>query len=285
MPICPVCKSESARKSWRYKELLIFECLDCDLQFVYPMQAAPLEYYQANCKGVVSVASYDSIHPGYQFTIKKIREVTRCHLSPDQRRVIDVACGPGFLLIDLQRDGFDCLGIDFNPDVVRVANERFQVPAKVARVEDLTALDKRFDLALLVHVLEHVEDPLGLLKNIRQILNPAGVLVVEVPNRKWFSLSHSLGKGTCSEGDYPPHHITFWSLTALTRALELSGYSVLECIPRLFDDMNRIETFLRKRLCLTEGYLLSSSVQLLRWAGWLARLQGGTLHAVARRLE
>ena len=284
MPTCPVCQCKSPAKAWQHKEYTIFECPDCDLQFVHPMRATPLEYYQANYQDYVP-ATYEDIHPGFQFMINKIREVTQRYLLPHQRRVIDVGCGPGILLVDLQKNGFECLGIDFNPVLVRAANEQFHVPARVARLEELTTLGSRFDLALLSHVLEHVEDPVGLLKNIREILNPGGVLVIETPNRNWYSPSHSLEKGTLWWFYYPPHHLTFVSIAALDRMLRLTGYSVLECIPRPFDDMNRVQTFLGKRLKLPEGRLFSLGVRTIRWIGRLAGLQGGTLHAVARRME
>ena len=284
MPTCPVCQSKSPAKAWQYKEYEIFECPNCALQFVYPGRAASLEYYQENYQDYVP-ATYEDIHPGTHFLINKIREVTQHYLLPHQRRVIDVGCGPGILLVDLQKNGFECLGIDFNPALVRAANEQFHVPARVARLEDIITLGLRFDLALLSHVLEHVEDPVGLLKNIREILNPGGVLVIETPNRKWYSPSHSLEKGTLWWNYYPPHHLTFWSIAALDRVLRLSGYSVMECISRPFDDQNRIETFLGKRLKLHKGIFFSLGVRTIRWIGRVARFQGSGLDAVARRLE
>jgi 2-polyprenyl-3-methyl-5-hydroxy-6-metoxy-1,4-benzoquinol methylase len=248
------------------------------------MATGSLDYYQDNYQDYVP-PSYDDIHPGYQFTINKIREVAQQYLSPHQRRVVDVGCGPGILLVDLQRNGFNCLGIDFNPNLVRAANEQFKVPAKVGRVEDLAAMGQRFDLALLSHVLEHVDNPVALLRNIRDILDPGGIVIIELPNRQWYSPSHSLEKGTLWWFYYPPHHVTFWSIAALVKVLSVSGYSIIECIPRPFDDMNRIETFLSKRLKLARGPLFSAAVRTIRATGRLAGLQGGTLHAVARRLD
>jgi len=220
------------------------------------MQEATVDYYQENYEFATDM---EHIHPGYQFTIQKIRATPHRYLSPSQRRVIDVGCGPGYLLVDLQRRGFDCLGIDFNPDAVRLANERFGVPARVERVENLIKTGgAHFDLALLSHVLEHVESPLSLLKDIYQLLDPAGVLVIDVPNRDWFSPSHSLKRGTCFEGDYPPNHLTFWSSSVLSCALNLAGYTVLECAPRPFNDLNRIETFVGKHLKRSEKKYFTS---------------------------
>ena len=199
--------------------------------------------------------------------------------------MIDIGCGGGYLLIDLQRRGFDCLGIDFNEHLVKLATERYGVPARVERLENLLALGERFDLALLSHVLEHVETPIELLTNIHEILNPEGLVVIEVPNRNWYSLGHSLHRGTCDWNNYPPHHITFWSTAALAGALRLAGFTVVECMPRPFDDMDRVETFLKSRVGLRGGPLFQPAVRALRVLGTLCRLQGGTLNALARRID
>ena len=262
---------------------MIVACRSCDLEFADPFVAAPLDYYQATYINFVA-PSYEEIHPGYHFTIRKIRQAV-AHLAPGANRVIDVGCGAGYLLVDLQRRGFECLGIDFNPDLVRVANERFGVPARVDDVRNLAAIGARFDVALLSHVLEHVDDPIGLLRHIRQIMNPGGFLVIEIPNRNSYSVGQSLRKGTCAGGDYPPHHITFWSTTSFRRALERAGFSVVECIPRPFEDMDRIDRFVTGRLGLSKGPVYSLASSILRMVGCAARLEGSTLHAIAQRQD
>ena len=278
-----MCDSIQVVEAWRYKDAVIVACHSCGLEFAEPFVAAPLDYYQANYIDYVA-PSYEEIHPGYQFTIGKIREAV-ARLPPGANRAIDVGCGAGYLLVDLQRRGFECLGIDFNEDLVRVANERFGVPARVDDVWNLVALGARFDVALLSHVLEHVDDPLGLLQNIRQILNPGGFLVIEIPNRNWYSVGHSLKQGTCTWNNYPPHHITFWSTASLRRVLERAGFSVVECIPRPFEDMDRIDRFVTGRLGLSKGCLYGLASLILKLGGRLARFQGSTLHATAQRLD
>jgi 2-polyprenyl-3-methyl-5-hydroxy-6-metoxy-1,4-benzoquinol methylase len=259
---------------------VIVACRSCDLEFAEPFVAAPLDYYQANYMDYVA-PSYEEIHPGYQFTIRKIRQAV-AHLTPDANRAIDVGCGAGYLLVDLQRRGFECLGIDFNEDLVRVANERFGVPARVDDVRNLAKIGARFDVALLSHVLEHVDDPLGLLRHIHQILSPGGLLVIEIPNRNWYSVGHSLRNGTCTWNNYPPHHITFWSTASLRKALTHAGFSVVECIPRPFEDMGRIDRFVTGRLGLSKGPLYSFVSSILSLVGRAAKLEGSTLHAIAR---
>jgi SAM-dependent methyltransferase len=256
-------------------------CGSCGLEFAQPFVAAPAERYRSWYEHYVA-PSYDAIHPGYRFTISKIRQATG-YLRPGANRVLDVGCGAGYLLVDLQRRGFDCLGIDFNGNLVKAANERFGVPAVVGDVRNLIGLGQRFDLVLLSHVLEHVDVPLRLLREIHQVLSPGGYLVVEIPNRNSYSVGQSLKGGSCAPENYPPHHLTFWSVASLRRALKRAGFRIHECEPRPFQDMNRVEQFVRNRLRISKQPLASVAGALLTLVGRTARLQGSTLHAIAER--
>jgi 2-polyprenyl-3-methyl-5-hydroxy-6-metoxy-1,4-benzoquinol methylase len=251
------------------------------------MQSGSVDYYQDRYANVKSEnwSDANAIHPGYKNISDRLRKSVRSYLTPFQRRVIDIGCGPGFLLGELKPLGFDCFGLDFNPDVIQIAREHFQIQAQVGRAEDLITMGQRFDLALLVHVLEHVEDPLTLLKNIHRLLNPQGILFVDLPNRTRFSLNRSLTKGELGEGEYPPHHLTFWSTRGLANALEQTGFFVLECRPHPFAQEGQIDFFLRNRLRLSAQAPRRGLEKVLRGLGQIVGLQSETLYAVARRCE
>ena len=283
MPACPICQSES-KPAWQYQVYAIFECTHCALQFVFPMQGAPANYYQEHYTNVVKATQTDDIHPGFQYTVNKIHSVVRQCLKPNQRRAIDVGCGPGYLLSELSRMGFECLGIDFNPDVVRVAQEHFHVNAQVGRLEDLIAVHSQFDMALLVHVLEHAEDPLNLLRNIRQVLAPNGILLIDLPNRNRFAIMRSLSRGDFFWGEYPPHHLTFWSTASLTYALKSAGLAVLECHSRPFNQENQAGLFLSHRFHLPPS-IATPVGRVFAAAGRVVGLQGETIYAIARRVD
>jgi SAM-dependent methyltransferase len=72
------------------------------------------------------------------------------------------------------------LGIDFNEASIRAA-KAFSPPSNVRfAVGDATELPEgQFDVAMLVHVLEHIDDPENLLRNLSRL---APTLIVEVPD-------------------------------------------------------------------------------------------------------
>ena len=75
-------------------------------------------------------------------------------------------------------------------------------------------LETAFDLVLMSHVLEHIDDPAAELRAIRQILAPEGVFFLEVPN----------GAGNRRLPiDDNRSHLHFFSATSLTRMLADAG--------------------------------------------------------------
>jgi SAM-dependent methyltransferase len=97
-------------------------------------------------------------------------------------RVLDVGCGEGTLLRSLQHrfTGLRLIGVEptasFAKQLARDTGIRV-----IERIGDL-GTGEQFDLIILLHVLEHVHDPAGLLSEIREHLAPTGRLYADVPD-------------------------------------------------------------------------------------------------------
>ena len=105
------------------------------------------------------------------------------HLRPGQR-LLDVGCGPGSITADLAllvAPG-EAIGVDAAADVVAHAEEHARdlgIENLRFDVADLFALgfaDASFDVIHLHQVLQHVEDPVAALVELRRVLDPEGVL-------------------------------------------------------------------------------------------------------------
>lgn len=72
------------------------------------------------------------------------------------KRVLDVGCGPGFLMQFLHEFGVDVHGIDFSASSLELAPPDMRPRIAIGPTDDLEAGDASFDLAICREVMEHL---------------------------------------------------------------------------------------------------------------------------------
>jgi SAM-dependent methyltransferase len=97
-------------------------------------------------------------------------------------RILDVGAGGGEVVYVLRRLGFDARGLEPDEQYARHAREALGMPVATGFAQDASFPLSSFDAVTMYHALEHVEDPVGVLRTIRGWLKSGGVLVLEVPN-------------------------------------------------------------------------------------------------------
>jgi len=96
-------------------------------------------------------------------------------------RVLDVGCGIGDMLSYRK----NTVGLDVNSLNVDFCQKR-QLEAHMMKPDVISFKDKTFDSVLLDNVLEHIEKPSLLFKEIRRVLKPDGILLIGVPGIKGY---------------------------------------------------------------------------------------------------
>jgi len=135
-------------------------------------------------------------------------------------RVLDVGCGSGEWLGMMRDLGWQVEGIDFDEKAVNVARQT-GLNVRCGALEGQNFPAASFDAVTLNHVIEHVPDPVGTLKECARILKPGGKLVLATPNTA--SLSHRVFKSDW-RGLEPPRHLHIFSPTAIRGALAHAGF-------------------------------------------------------------
>ena len=138
-------------------------------------------------------------------------------------RALDVGCGDGRFLGHMQQLGWQVSGTE----LPGAAFDRAQkIPGIQLHAGTLTSglfPPASFDAITIWHVLEHVPDPLALLRACRDLLAPGGLLVVEVPNTD--SWQNQLFGALAFNVD-PPRHLYQFGPDSLGRLLARAGFSV-----------------------------------------------------------
>ena len=139
-------------------------------------------------------------------------------LFPKKAKILDVGCGAGTFLIVAKGLGWTVTGVEPTKAAVETAR-RFGLDVYHGYVEEYEKdTDIRFDVVTCFEVLEHVADPIAILKSIKNLLKPGGVLVISVPN-----LDDPYCLFQRHPHTIPPLHINFFNRRSLQRALENAG--------------------------------------------------------------
>jgi len=121
--------------------------------------------------------------------------------------VLDVGCGGGLFLGMLAQSGVKVMGLDFSLDAAGVAWRKQHVPAVCASLSHAPFAPASCAVVTMFHVLEHLYDPNTYVESARDLLQPNGRLVIQVPNASsWQFLM--LGENW-SGLDIPRHLLTF----------------------------------------------------------------------------
>lgn len=102
--------------------------------------------------------------------------------------LLDVGCGDGFLINTIARQGFPlqrALGVDLSDRAIQHANAFRSSEYVDFRVQDVRDVQERFDLILLIEVLEHIQEDLveEFMSNILSLLEKGGKIIVSVPTK------------------------------------------------------------------------------------------------------
>jgi len=139
-----------------------------------------------------------------------------CRRVTDRRaRILDVGCGTGANLLMLSEYG-DAEGVDVSEDALAFCRERGLEKVRLGAGEELPYEDGTFDLVTALDVVEHMDDDLAGLREMRRVLRPGGRVLLFVPT---FMFLWGLQ-------DEVSNHRRRYRLSELRRVLEQAGFEI-----------------------------------------------------------
>jgi SAM-dependent methyltransferase len=140
--------------------------------------------------------------------------------SPDAR-ILDVGCASGRLLANIREQGFaQVTGLDPSPACAATAARLYGIDVRTMTLREIAASGERFDVVIMVGVLEHLRDLDSAFEQLRTILNPSGLLYVEVPDVTAFA-----DWPNAPYQDFSTEHINFFSPVSLRNLMRRHGFT------------------------------------------------------------
>ena len=144
-----------------------------------------------------------------------VEEICR-EMKDGGARILDVGCGTGANLELLARYG-DAEGVDISVDALEFCRERgLQQQVRLGAAETLPYEDGSFDLVTALDVVEHLDDDVGGLKEMRRVLKPGGRALLFVPAFMFL----------WGVQDDVSHHRRRYTLKNLREAVREAGFEV-----------------------------------------------------------
>lgn len=141
--------------------------------------------------------------------------------------MLDIGCGWGLALNYFKKKGFHCYGFDPAIEAVNYGIKN-GLNLKHAGLDGMDVFNgKKFNVVTLFNVLEHLPDPLKSIEQIKKILLPNGILIIDVPNE--FNDFQTSGRDVHGLNDWwvaPPNHLNYFSNTSLKNLLNYLGFEV-----------------------------------------------------------
>jgi len=224
---CNICHSESY--TVRYPAGVaqvsqVVTCNNCGLMYANPRK-------EADC---VEIAAWED-DPNWDIERERpqrfekeqlqVRDYTGSRkllneLHPARGNLVEVGSSLGFLLATFKADGWNVTGVEPDPHAARYAARKKGIKTINATLESAALPDSSVDAVVMLHVIEHVPDPVGTLREIRRILKPGGHLILETPryDTLMFWLLGRRERSLSCDG-----HIFFFTTDSLRKACTAAG--------------------------------------------------------------
>jgi 2-polyprenyl-3-methyl-5-hydroxy-6-metoxy-1,4-benzoquinol methylase len=146
-------------------------------------------------------------------------------------KMLDVGCGPGLLMREMRRLGWEVWGIERDESAARAAARQAGSDERlfVGSIEDAEYPAGTFTLITASHVLEHLRDPASALRAIRSWLHPDGELRMWIPN---IDSIEARAFGRHWAGLDVPRHLFHFSRDTISRLLDALGFEVVSIRPQ-----------------------------------------------------
>lgn len=175
---CAICGPAKTSQRMQVAQHQFVQCVSCGLVYVVNFHKEMTSY----ASGDYFTSKHQYIHRWAEFSRMFETLLDKVVRFKRGGKLLDIGAGVGTLLHVAAQREFDVHGVEISEWASAFARNEMNLPVITGTLEDAKLLSRDYDVIIMNHVLEHVDNPRALLDEIRRILKDDGVLVIGVPN-------------------------------------------------------------------------------------------------------
>jgi 2-polyprenyl-3-methyl-5-hydroxy-6-metoxy-1,4-benzoquinol methylase len=243
---CALCSGTRTRPYCTKLGLTIVECRRCGLVYTNPRLRADdsekrysADYFRNEY--LPSVRPPPGTDEG-QFLDDRFRPsialLARCGTA--RGRLLEIGTGAGFFLKAAARAGWDAHGLELSAEAAAYARDTLGLDVRQCAAEEMPFEPGSFDAAAMFEVIEHLRDPMAVIRAARRAVRPGGVLVLSTPNLRALS-RWMLGEQWAVLS--PVEHLYYFTEHTLEAVLTAAGFGRVDFVREfepwlLYETMN-----------------------------------------------
>ena len=253
---CPICESDKRQLGIEInQEIKIYECRSCSLAYVDPFPIDSSDIYEKKYFKK-SLVSYDKLREYRinRFGLERLKLIKKYITSGS---ILDIGCGVGWFLEAAKKDGFKVYGQEVSSDLADYTKNSLNI--KVFE-NDVCEIDLKFDVITMFDLIEHVSNPLKLVRDCKQLLNPGGIILAFTPNYDSLGIAE-MGKD--SSLVCPPAHLTYFTKKSVTELAKKEDMNLLHYETKGMDiaDLAAYYNFLGEKKISEKFFQLFEKIQ------------------------
>lgn len=156
-------------------------------------------------------------------------------LAGEDKRVLELGCGPGSITKLLAARGCSIVGVEIDPDAIKRVSSHCERVVQANLNEESwptsVGLTEKFDVVIAADVLEHLYNPWDVLKKMSTFVSDNGYLVVSLPHAGHAAIISCLLSGDFQYRDWgllDRTHIRFFCLKNIEDLFSRAGLKILD---------------------------------------------------------
>ena len=198
--------------------LSLYKCKECGFIFAEDKEITELTSLYER----LSDPEYEKTQKMRALQMRLLLDLAKT-VHPGAVSLLDIGAGSGLLVAEAKRLGFDAVGVEPSRRLVEMAQKVNEVKIFPGAFPHPLLTGQLFDLIFVVDVIEHVSNPVELLRYCAGALRPGGVIVVVTPDvgslsarifgQRWWHFRLA--------------HVGYFSRSTLNKAIEAAGLSAI----------------------------------------------------------